>query len=278
MNKEKMEAIWFWKDKWLTGTRDLTPQQKGHYIDMICSSDGKGLPQDIREIYQLILPFTEDPEIIEEYKKDIHIILNKKYQIDEEKGRYIQLFQEEQHSKGVELKVKRRNARLGKGDKKEVLLQQKGVQKDHNLDIDIDIIIDNISINKKAELFAAFWELNKNKIQVGDAKKAWVNLPNDWVQKPEELARLYNNHFADKKDFAKHPSSWLNAEAYLDQKPDMSAPIGTDNSPARLKMFQSDKITPFLKNYAQKYEQEVRDAVRNNDLSKDRAEELGISI
>jgi hypothetical protein len=58
----------------------------------------------------------------------------------------------------------------------------------------------------------------------------------------------------------------------------MSAPIGTDNSPARLKMFQSDKITPFLKNYAQKYEQEVRDAVRNNDLSKDRAEELGISI
>ena len=61
MNKEKMEAIWFWKDKWLTGTRDLTPQQKGHYIDMICSSDGKGLPQDIREIYQLILPFTEDP-------------------------------------------------------------------------------------------------------------------------------------------------------------------------------------------------------------------------
>tara|TARA_Y100000310_G_scaffold98145_1_gene95824 strand:+ start:61 stop:897 length:837 start_codon:yes stop_codon:yes gene_type:complete len=277
MNKEKMEAMWFWKDKWRTGTRDLTPRQKGFYIDMLCESDGKGLPKDIKDIYRLIFPFTENLEDIEEWKKDVHIILGKKYKLDEEKGRYVQLFQEEQHSKGVDLKVKRRNARLGKGYKKEVLLQQKGVQKDNNLDIDIDIDIDSIKLNKKAELFSTFWELNRNKIQVGDAKKAWVKLPDDWVQKPEELARLYNNHFTDKKDFSKHPSSWLNAEAYLDQKPDMSAPVGTDQSPARLKMFQEDKISPFLKGYAVKYEQEVREAVSKNELSRERAEELGIN-
>ena len=43
-------------------------------------------------------------------------------------------------------------------------------------------------------------------------------------------------------------------------------------------MFKSDKITPFLKSFALKNEQDVKDAVNKGDLSKERAIELGVNI
>ena len=46
----------------------------------------------------------------------------------------------------------------------------------------------------------------------------------------------------------------------------------------RLRSLRDDKITPFLKDYALKHEPDVRDAVHKKDITKERAEELGIKI
>jgi len=46
----------------------------------------------------------------------------------------------------------------------------------------------------------------------------------------------------------------------------------------RLKSLKNDRITPFLLNYAQQHEPDVREAVQKKHITKERAEELGIKI
>ncbi len=130
--------------------------------------------------------------------------------------------------------------------------------------------------------FEIFWKAVERKVGRGQSERAFDKLAEEWVKKPEELSRLYNEHCSSANDiqFSQHPSTWLNDKGYLNQ--DIPAtpennPI-TDNSPARLKMFQSDKITPFLITYAQRYEQEVRQAVENKDITPQRAKELGVNV
>ncbi len=279
---DNIPAIYMYAESWIAGTRDLHPLQRGIYWDLIVFAQtygAKGLPYDIVKLQRLVLLCNpDDLEDWERQKKDLYYVLQKKWEVRKnEQGE--DAYFNNRHWKEYEIARKKKDSVIKANDKYNKKRTKSNDIVTISSDSDSDIDTDNdISINKKAKLFAVFWELNKNKIQVGYAKKAWVKLPDDWVQKPEELARLYNNHFADKKDFAKHPSSWLNAEAYLDQKPDMSAPVGTDNSPSRLKMFQSDKITPFLISYAQRYEQEVKQAVENKDITLERAKELGINV
>ena len=279
---DNIPAIYMYAESWIAGTRDLHPLQRGIYWDLIVFAQtygAKGLPYDIVKLQRLVLLCNpDDLEDWERQKKDLYYVLQKKWEVRKnEQGE--DAYFNNRHWKEYEIARKKKDSVIKANDKYNKKRTKSNDIVTISSDSDSDIDTDNdISINKKAKLFAVFWELNKNKIQVGYAKKAWVKLPNDWVQKPEELARLYNNHFADKKDFAKHPSSWLNAEAYLDQKPDMSDPVSSDNSPLRLKMFQSDKITPFLISYAQKYEQEVKQAVENKDITLERAKELGINV
>ena len=279
---DNIPAIYMYAESWIAGTRDLHPLQRGIYWDLIVFAQtygAKGLPYDIVKLQRLVLLCNpDDLEDWERQKKDLYYVLQKKWEVRKnEQGE--DAYFNNRHWKEYEIARKKKDSVIKANDKYNKKRTKSNDIVTISSDSDSDIDTDNdISINKKAKLFAVFWELNKNKIQVGYAKKAWVKLPDDWVQKPEELARLYNNHFADKKDFAKHPSSWLNAEAYLDQKPDMSDPVSSDNSPLRLKMFQSDKITPFLISYAQKYEQEVKQAVENKDITLERAKELGINV
>ena len=73
------------------------------------------------------------------------------------------------------------------------------------------------SNNIKHDLtFDLFWKDVKNKLGVGQVKKAFSKLPDDWKNKPEVLSNLYNQHFISQGKFAKYPATWLNAECYLD--------------------------------------------------------------
>ena len=46
----------------------------------------------------------------------------------------------------------------------------------------------------------------------------------------------------------------------------------------RLRILRNDKITPFILSFAQKNEADVREAVKKKDITKERAEKLGIKI
>ena len=64
---------------------------------------------------------------------------------------------------------------------------------------------------------------------------------------------------------------------YESDKKDYISP--SDNTyETRLRSIKDGKITPFLLNYAQQHEPNVREAVQKKDITKERAEELGIKI
>ena len=55
-------------------------------------------------------------------------------------------------------------------------------------------------------------------------------------------------------------------------------PSSDSSYQSRLRIFKGDKITPFLLGFAQRNEADVREAVLKKDITKERAEELGIKI
>ena len=55
-------------------------------------------------------------------------------------------------------------------------------------------------------------------------------------------------------------------------------PSSDSSYQSRLRILRDDKITPFVLSFAQRNEADVREAVLKKDITKERAEELGIKI
>jgi len=67
--------------------------------------------------------------------------------------------------------------------------------------------------------FDKFWDDICYKVSKGQARKNYLKISKDWIEKPEELSTLYNQYYNALKDkeFAQHPSTWLNAEGFLNE-------------------------------------------------------------
>jgi uncharacterized protein YdaU (DUF1376 family) len=126
----KMKAMWFFCDDWIADTRNLTPQQRGIFIDLLCYSHGKGLPNDIDELCRMVINYVPDLAKLEELKKDVLKIIQTKYTLVD--NRYVNLRQQEEYNKGVELSNKRSQARKKSFDK------SLSEQNTHSLDGDGD--------------------------------------------------------------------------------------------------------------------------------------------
>ena len=107
----------------------------------------------------------------------------------------------------------------------------------------------------------------------------------DKIKKPNNDLIVNNyNKLIEKttdKQFVPHLSSWLNGERWeesLNLQPDVNIYDSDSQNKIRIKMFNESNITPFLKTEALKHESDVREAVKKKIMSKERAEELGISI
>ena len=68
-------------------------------------------------------------------------------------------------------------------------------------------------------LFDQFWDDVCYKVSKGQARKNFVKVNKEWQEKPQELSKLYNKYYNELKDkeFAQHPSTWLNAEGFLNE-------------------------------------------------------------
>jgi len=141
----KMKAMWFFCDDWIADTRGMTPQQRGIYIDLLSYSHGKGLPNDIDELCRMVIPYTPDLGKMEELKADVIKVVKDKYVLVD--NRYVNIKQQEEFEKGVELSTKRSEARKKHSPKFDrVLLEQNA----NNVDRDRDR--DNIYNNNIIEL------------------------------------------------------------------------------------------------------------------------------
>tara|TARA_R100000700_G_C3176475_1_gene151459 strand:- start:1900 stop:2682 length:783 start_codon:yes stop_codon:yes gene_type:complete len=68
------------------------------------------------------------------------------------------------------------------------------------------------------DMFDEFWSKVKRKVSKGKSEKAFKKLDREWIERPSELADLYNQHCASKDDikFSQHPSTWLNGKGFED--------------------------------------------------------------
>ena len=207
---EKLPAMYFYAESWISGTRDLTLSQRGVYIDLLSYSqtlNGKGLPNDLDELCRMVLPYTADLEQAEKDRADLVSVINKKF--EEKEGRFFNNRQHEEFLKGLELSRSRSKAGKQSAFVKG-LLQQNINKEDKDKDKDY-------SINKRIEFFEEFWKINKRKIAKGQSAKAYNNLPIEWIDQPQLLAEKYNKHYQEKLEYSKHPATWLNGQCYLDE-------------------------------------------------------------
>ena len=204
---DKLPAMYFWTNDYISGTRSLTMQQRGIYIDLLCfsqSNAGKGLPMDIDELCRLILPITFEPEEAEKLRADVILVLEKKFFVED--NRYHNKRQRLEFVKGLELSNKRSNARKSKK-----LVNDLSEQNTNNTDEDVDdseyIFNNNI------------W--SKLKVKRGSKKLAF----NKWLKikdtiDSELIVDKFNNLCKETSDniYVPHFATWLNQERFNDEE------------------------------------------------------------
>lgn len=216
--------MWFFCDDWIADTRGMTPQQRGIFIDLLCYSHGKGLPNDIDELCRMVINYVPDLAKMEELRGDLIKVIKDKYTLIDNK--YVNLRQKEEFDKGLELSTKRSKARKKNFDS--VLLQQNPNNVDGDGDIDRDIDIDNniYNINKKKrstpnysddfeELWTTLSTENKTRSSKPNSFKAYQSLPKEDKHLVRKNWKDYQSEQAKENgNFAKALERYIKAETF----------------------------------------------------------------
>lgn len=218
----KMKAMWFFCDDWIADTRGMTPQQRGIFIDLLCYSHGKGLPNDIDELCRMVINYVPDLAKMEELRGDLIKVIKDKYTLIDNK--YVNLRQKEEFDKGLELSTKRSKARKKNFDS--VLLQQNpnNVDGDRDGDIDIDNNIYNINKKKRStpsysddfeELWTTLSTENKTRSSKPNSFKAYQSLPKEDKHLVRKNWKDYQSEQAKENgNFAKALERYIKAETF----------------------------------------------------------------
>ena len=105
-----------------------------------------------------------------------------------------------------------------------------------------------------------------------------MKLDKEWIEKPEELADMYNKYYksVEDKQFAKQPAFWLSAKKYEDEQPKAKSAVKVDMYPLRLKDYKKVVAEKMSRNYvsqqALRHIDEVQRAIKEGEFSKDDAE------
>lgn len=195
----KMPKMNLWIDAFNSDTSFLTDEELGVYFRLIFYAWGKEgyLPND----YEFILNLTRNKN-----EKAMMKILSL-YWNEDEKGFYQKRLVEEYERAISITETNRQNA-----NKRYAVAEQP--QSDRTASISKST---SISKSKIDIIFDKFWEKICYKVSKGQARRTYLKLPEQWSLKPEQLAELYNKYYDALKDkqYAQYPSTWLNAEGYL---------------------------------------------------------------
>jgi DNA-binding transcriptional regulator YhcF (GntR family) len=174
-------------------------------------------------------------------------------------------------------------------NKLNIINQKPSHKPKHNLEHNLNTPLDEPPIpipitNKLTEVsyssyFLKFWESIPNKVSKGIAEKNYLKLEQEWIDKPEELAKIYKAYYdaVEDKQFAKQPAFWLSAKKYLDEKPKKQNTDLADPYVSRLNMFkeaiEAKKGNSFIKGYAQRHPSDVERAIGEGQFTKEQAME-----
>jgi len=202
----KMPKMNLWIDAFNSDTSFLSDEELGIYFRLIFFAWGREgyLPKNI----DFIASLTRNAN-----KEAIVKILNLYWTDDGDK--YYQKRLREEYLRAVEVTEKaKKSAETRWGDANAVRTHS-----ERNTSISISKSISISNNNNIYKYFDTFWDNVCYKVSKGQARKNYIKISKDWQEKPDKLAELYNHYYNQLKDktYAQHPSTWLNAEGFLNE-------------------------------------------------------------
>ena len=198
----KMPKMNLWIDAFNSDTSFLSDEELGIYFRLIFFAWARAgyLPNDI----EFIVNLTRDKN-----KNAVNKII-KLYWVKDEKGYYQKRLKEE-YERAVRVTESAKKSAEFRWDKNAINSHSERIA---SISKSNSISKKNINTN-----FENFWSKICYKISKGQARKNFEKIDKSWQQKAGELAGLYNNYYENLNDkkFAQHPSTWLNAEGFLNQ-------------------------------------------------------------
>ena len=223
----KDPAFLFYSGDFLNGVLDMTMEERGMYITLLCLQHQKGsLPE---KTIRFVLGFASDTTL--------DSVLDK-FDVDENGFYYNSRLQSEIVKRAEYTESRRKNG--AKGGRPKIIdkpyvkpseepygLAQQNHMRNENENINEDKDIDkSINVNSKKEevekRFDAFWEEYPRKVGKGEAKKSWVKIrPRkelfEKIMSAVLSAKNSTEWKAENGKYIPNPSTWLNQGRWDDE-------------------------------------------------------------
>tara|TARA_A100001015_G_C14924372_1_gene685641 strand:- start:146 stop:1012 length:867 start_codon:yes stop_codon:yes gene_type:complete len=269
---QKMKAWYLFTEDFIAGTQHLTNEEVGIYIRLLCFNWNKrcaGIPNDANTQYRIANCFTDnEKKSCDNVLKEFFVLVNDNYQNERQLQEYLYISRRMEASK--------ENGKLGGRPKKP------STEPSENLD-KTPLPHTPTPTAKQTKVsyapsFLKFWEKVANKVSKGTAEKNYMKLEKEWIEKPEELAEMYNKYYksVEDKQFAKQPAFWLSAKKYLDEQPKALSTEKVDMYSFRLKQFKecvdSQTVKGYVVSTARHNTGDVQRAISEGEFTKEQAE------
>ena len=217
----KDPAILFYTADYLTGTRLMTYEQKGKYMDLLCLQHQQGA---LSEQDMLAICGEYDERIFSKF-------------VLTEDGKYINERMEEERAKRQRYSQSRSdNGKKGGRPKKHmesICLTYEKHSENENININKDVFISESKDkdlhssnenNKYLDRFARFWSAYPKKVGKGDAEKRFLKLKpseelTEQMIRAVEAQKKSAQWVRDNGQYVPNPSTWLNQERWRDELP-----------------------------------------------------------
>ena len=201
----KMVAMHFFVADWISGTRDLSCQQRGIYIDLLAfaqSLQGKGLNSNLDDLCRLVLPYEPNQDKAEQLRADLIYVINSKFKNIE--GRFYNIRQHQEFIKSKELSEARSLARAKSKTKKvdSLLLEQTDdfLYKDKYKN----------KYDKYTDSFNTMWSEISSKIRTRSSKPKSLERFNKLSDEDKEkVIKTYPIYHEQQGEFTKSLESWI---------------------------------------------------------------------
>ena len=262
--REKLKAWYLFTDDFIAGTQHLTNLEVGIYIRLLCWNWNKkcvGVPSDNITYYRIASCHTfNEKEACDNVLREFFILMEtNKYQNAKQLEEYLFITRR--------MEASRENGRLGGRPKKPS--QNPPTTTTTNT-------TKQTKINYSPH-FLKFWEKVVNKVSKGIAEKNYLKLDKEWLEKPVELATMYNKYYnsIDDKQFAKQPAFWLSARKYEDEEPKKENTQKMEQFDMSVKVFkeaiQKKEGSAFVHKFAKQHSYDVERAIKEGHFTKDEA-------
>jgi len=275
--KDKLKAWYLFTEDFIAGTQHLTNEQIGIYIRLLCWNWNKrcmGILNNENTYYRIGNCITDsEKESCKQVLDQFFILIGHHYQNERQLQEYLFITKRIDASK--------KNGKLGGRPKKPSIepRPKPRLEPRENPPTTTPTTTYTITKNKVTYTpqFLKFWDLVVNKVSKGTAEKNYIRLEKEWLEKPEQLADMYNKYYnnVEDKQFAKQPAFWLSAKKYLDEKPKKENNEKIDQLAMRIKVFkdaiEKKEASAWIKKYARQNCYDVKEAVDCGYISREDA-------